>query len=128
MSISKSSGRKREQVGGDGRRVLEEVRHTFCRRCPPDLPAVRHGRPASRDVERQPPSRLQVRLIEAGKRQRRAGGHEEGIQELVLPVQGRVAGRELKADVVSASHQATGRKEDVSVLDRRRDGLAVEAD
>ena len=69
---------------------------------PRRLGAVGQRLPARRDLERQRVSRLQIRLIEAGKRQPRARRHEQRVHELRIAIERRVAGVEPKRDLVFA--------------------------
>ena len=67
---------------------------------PSNLGAVGNRLPVARDVERQGVPSLQVGLIETRECQARTRRHEQCVEELVVPVERLVTGRELDNDLV----------------------------
>ena len=83
------------------------------------------GLPAVRHVERQRPARLEVRLVEAGKRLVRPRRHEDRVEKVVVAVERRVARLEVERQDVSALVQGAGRHDEVLVDFLDRDQAAV---
>ncbi len=73
------------------------------------------------------PARLQIRLIEAGKREVGARRHEQRVQKLRMSIEGRVAGDELDCDLVSAFSQMVRGNNNVIGRGRVRDVRRVGA-
>jgi hypothetical protein len=106
---------KREQVGRDrlglgkakpGPSVFGDPRALF---------AVGQRLPAIRHVERQRPSRFEIRLIEAGEREVRAGGHEDRVEKIIGAIERHVARVEVERDAVIAGAQGSRRHDQVPV-------------
>ena len=75
---------RRSVTCGRPSRVVTAARRRWPRACP-----------ARRDVERERAARLEVGLVEAGKRQVGARRHEQRVEEVVVAVERLVAGGEL---------------------------------
>ena len=78
--------------------------------------------PVCGNVQRERVPSLQVRLVEAGKRQVGAGGHEQRVQELVVSIERFVTRGEDDGHLVRPRLRRIGREYHVTVLDRGIDG------
>ena len=94
------------------------------RRHASDFLAVGHADPVRRDVQRQLPLRFEIRLIEHRHRLHDARGNEQGVQELIIPVERRISRQELELDDVLAFEERGGDL-DVLVHHLRLDDVAV---
>ena len=119
------AGGEREEVRRNRLRLVEDQAEVIGRRRAARLAAVRHGDPVGRHLQAQAPAGLQIRLVEAWDRERRARRHEQRVEVVVVAIERLVAGDELELDRVVASRERPRRQHDVAVLNSRRDLMAV---
>ena len=129
VSTENLPGGEREQIGRDRLRFGEADRASGrpCASRATSAPLASASQPVG-NVERQRPARLQVRLVEAGKRQVRARRHEDRVEEIVVAVERGVAGVEVERQAVLAGKQRFRRHDDVTVDLTDGDRLAAAAD
>ena len=85
---------------------------------PPRLGTVAERVPSFRHIERQRVSALQVRLVEAGKRQTCARWHEQRVHEVRIAIERGVSGDETERDLVGSLAQIRRSNHDVIVGSR----------
>ena len=116
------AGREREQIGRQRLGLGKRERASSAAAPSPAVPrqrrAVAHRLPARGHGERERVARLQVRLVEAGKRQLRPRRDEQRVEELVVAVQRLVAGDEVHRQLVRRRPRADA-IDDVAVDHRR---------
>src|SRR6266850_1374208 len=88
--------REREEVRGERSGFGEGEPRAATTRGPRGFLTVRHRLPAGGHVENERPSGFQVRLIETGEGLMRPGWDEDGVEEVVVPVERRIAGVEVE--------------------------------
>ena len=113
-----------EQVAADRVGLGEGEQRPIPALLPRGQRTVGHRPPSRRRVEPQPEARLQVRLIEERQGGARPVRHEERVEEVVLPVERPVPGRELDAHHVVPGRDRLRRHDDVLVADVEVDRLA----
>ncbi len=115
----KPSGRKREQIGRNRRRLAEADRRRRAARLARLLGGVGDRAPALRNVQRQRESCLQVRLVEAWEGEPRPGRHEQRVHELGIAVERQVAAGERQAHLVGAGAEHRRGNDEVLVAHLR---------
>ena len=97
------AGGEGEQIGRERLRLGEARRASVRRVARASISApLRDRLPAVGHVERQRPSRLEIRLVEAGERLVRARRHEDRVEEIVVAVERGAAGIEVERQAVLA--------------------------
>ena len=115
----KTSGRKREQVGRNRRRLAEANRRRRAARFARLFGGVGDRAPALGNVQRQRESCLQVRLVEAWKGEPRPGRHEQRVHELGIAVERQVAAGERQVHLVGAGAEHRRGNDEVLVAHLR---------
>jgi hypothetical protein len=113
------ASREREEARGDGSRFGEGEPRAATARGSRGLGAVRNRFPAGGHVQGERPAAFEVRLIETGKGLVGPGWDEDRVEEVIAPVERRIAGVEIERDGVYPGAQRGGREEDVPVDQRR---------